>query len=141
MLQPMTLSAPFLGLALAAALAPTAAVSAPVTIKAGESWVFALDKGEPVRARRVTSSVKPGPGQIKATVISTMGTTMTVSNNSRFSYTFRAELVGAQPKASGKARTCTLPAEGAPVLEYWPVKATAVRLSTFKVAPTDGNCP
>ena len=110
----MTLSAPFLGLALAAALAPTAAVSAPVTIKAGESWVFALDKGEPVRARRVASSAKPGPGQIKATVISTMGTTMTVSNNSRFSYTFRAELVGAQSAGSRQARTCTLPAERRP---------------------------
>jgi hypothetical protein len=136
----MTLSIPFLGLTLAAALVPGAAVAAPVTIKAGESWVFALDKGEPVRARRVASAVKPGPGQIKATVISTMGTTMTVANNSRSSYTFRAELVGATA-APGKTRTCTLPANGDPVLEYWPVKATAVRLSTFKVATADGNCP
>jgi hypothetical protein len=70
-----------------------------------------------------------------------MGTTMTVTNNSRLSYTFHAELVGAAPPAQGKARTCTLPANGGPVLEYWPVKAAAVRLSTFKVAPADGNCP
>jgi hypothetical protein len=137
----MTLSTSLFGLILAAVLAPAAAIAAPVTIKAGESWVFSLDKGEPIRAHRVASSAKPGPGQIKATVISTMGTTMTVSNNSRFNYTFRAELVGAGTSAAGKSRTCTLPANGGPVLEYWPVKAAAVRLSTFKVAPADGNCP
>ena len=133
----MTLFTRLLPLAIIAA-APAAAVAAPVTIKAGDSWVFAVEGGQPVRARKVTSSTKAGPGQIKATVVSTMGTTMTVTNNSRVSYTFQAELLGAP---SGKSRTCTLPASGGPVLEYWPVKATAVRLSTFKVASADGNCP
>ena len=134
----MTLSSRFFALTLAAWAIPTAAIAAPVTIKAGESWVFAVEDGQPVRARKVTSSITAGPGQIKASVVSTMGTTMTVTNNSRVNYTFQAELVGA---AAGKSRTCTLPASGGPVLEYWPVKATAVRLSTFKVASADGNCP
>jgi len=125
-------------MALAAIAIPGAAIAAPVTIKAGESWVFAVEGGQPVRARKVPSSTKAGPGQIKASVVSTMGTTMTLTNNSRANYTFQADLVGAP---SGKSRTCTLPASGGPVLEYWPVKATAVRLSTFKVASADGNCP
>ena len=137
----MTLLPAHMALLLAAALAHSPASAAPITIPTGESWVFALDRGEPVRARRVTTSAKPGPGQIKATVISTMGTTMTVTNNSRVNYTFRAELIGAGAAASAKPRTCTLPANGGPVLEYWPVKATAVRLGTFKVASADGNCP
>ena len=137
----MNLATPLIALAAAAAIVPAAALAGPVTIKAGESWVFALERGEPVRARRVASSAKPGPGQIKATVISTMGTTMTVTNNSRHHYSFRAELVGAKTASGGKARTCTLPANGNPVLEYWPVKATAVRLSTFKLASADGSCP
>ena len=136
----MTLSPVSIAFLIAAAAAPATAIAAPLTIKAGESWVFELERGDPVRARRVNSSTKPGANQIKATVISTMGTTMTMSNGSRFSYSFRAELVGAG-KAAAKTRTCTLPASGAPVLEYWPVKSTAVRLSGFKVTSADGNCP
>jgi hypothetical protein len=137
----MTLSPLTIAIAASAALVSSAALAAPLTIKAGESWVFELQGSEPVRGRRVNSSVKPAPNQIKATVISTMGTTMTISNNSRQSYTFRAELIGAAKANAGKTRTCTLPADGAPVLEYWPVKASAVRLSTFKLATGAGNCP
>jgi hypothetical protein len=48
-------------------------------------------------------------------------------------------LIGA-PNKSG-ARTCTLPANRDPVLEYWPVKAKAVRLGRFKVAAAAGSCP
>jgi hypothetical protein len=141
LLQIMTLSPILIAIAAAAVLAPVPALAAPLTIRPGESWVFELERGEPARARKVNSSVKPAANQIKASLVSTMGTTMTISNNSRRNYTFRAELVGAGGAAPGKARTCTLPADGAPVFEYWPVKATAVRLSGFKLASADGNCP
>ena len=137
----MTLSPISIALALAAATAPAIAPAAPLTIKAGESWVFEVDRGEPLRAHRVKSSVKPGANQIKATVISTMGTTMTMSNNSSLSYTFRAELIGAAKSGSAKARTCTLPPGALPVLEYWPVKSAGVRVSAFKATSADGNCP
>jgi hypothetical protein len=72
------------------------------------------------------------------TVIAGMGTTMTVINNSRTAYTFRAQPIGAP---TAKSRTCTLPANRSPVLEYWPAKAKAVRLSRFRVASAAGSCP
>lgn len=137
----MTLSPISIAFLIAAAVAPASAIAAPLTIKSGESWVFEIDRGEPVRARRVNSSAKPAANQIKATVVSTMGTTMTMSNNSLTSYTFHAELVGPAKSGAAKARTCTLPATGDPVLEYWPVKSAGVRVSGFKMTSADGNCP
>ena len=132
----MIKTASFLAFALVAA---TPAIAAPLTVRAGESWVFSIQRGEPVRARRVKPGAKPASGQIKVTVIAGLGTSMTVTNYSRTAYTFRAELIGA-PSAP-KARTCTLPAGRNPVLEYWPAKARAVRLSRFRVASAAGNCP
>ena len=129
-----------IGLTAAALIAPSSALAAPLTIRSGESWVFAIERGEPVRARRVSSSTRPSAGQIKATLVVGMGTTMTLTNNSPLSYAFRAELVGAASVAAGKPRTCALPPKGVPVLEYWPTKASAVRISTFKVTSA-ANCP
>ncbi len=117
------------------------AVAAPLTVAPGESWTFFIQSGEPVRARRVKAAAGPAPGQIKVTVIAGMGTAMTVTNNSRTAYTFRAELVGAPAAASAKSRTCTLPANSHPILEYWPARARAVRLGNFKAAAADGSCP
>ena len=121
-----------------ALVAGTPAAAGPLTVAAGESWVFSLQRGDPVRARRVKPNAAPAAGQIKVTVVAGMGTAMTVTNNSRTAYTFRAELIGAP---TGKPRTCTLPAKGVPALEYWPVKAKAVRIGRFKAARADGSCP
>jgi hypothetical protein len=132
----MIRSALFLAIALVAA-AP--AVAAPLTVAAGESWVFSVQRGEPVRARRVKPAARPAAGQIKVTIIAGMGTAMTVTNYTGTAYTFRAELIGAPNDA--KSRTCTLPASRSPVLEYWPVKAKAVRIGTFKAAGPNGSCP
>jgi hypothetical protein len=137
----MNIAQVLIGAVLLTALAPAAANAEPLTIKAGESWLFAVEKGEPVRPRRINPSTSPGPGQIKATLLSALGTTLTMTNNSSVSYTFRAELLGGPAAKTGKARTCTLPANRSPVLEYWPVKAAAVRLSGFKLTSPDGNCP
>jgi hypothetical protein len=124
--------------AFAALLLSAPAIAAPLTVRVGETWTFALYKGEPVKARRVKPAAKPAPGEIKVSVSALMGTTMTVTNASATSYTFAAQLVGAPP---GKAapRTCTLPPQR-PTLESWPVKAVAVRLSNFRVAPKGGAC-
>ena len=126
-----------LGAAAAAVAAPAAA--APLTVRVGESWAFALYKGEPVRERRVSAATAPAAGEIKVTVSALAGTTMTLTNNSTFSYTFVAELVGVPAARAGK-RTCTLPPK-LPTIEYWPVRAAAVRLSNFRVATKGGTCP
>jgi len=114
------------------------AVAGPLIVPSGESWVFSIERGQPVRPHRVQPAARPAAGQVKVTVIAGMGTAMTVTNNSRIAYTFRAELIGAP---NGKSRTCTLPPNGIPALEYWPVKAKAVRVGSFKPSSADGSCP
>jgi hypothetical protein len=126
--------------AAALAVLSSAAAAAPLTIKTGETWMFELAKGEPVRARRVNASANPARGEIKASVTSLMGTTMTIVNNSPVSYTYRAQLLGVVGKVPA-ARTCTLPGGAKPSLEFWPARATAVRIGSFKRADADGNCP
>ena len=61
---------------------------------------------------------------------------MTVTNNSRQGYTFKAELIGADGNAV-TARTCTLPPGNQPTLESWPQAAAAVRIGDFK--PSKGG--
>ena len=117
----------------------TAAAAQPLTIRAGESWAFSIRDGQPVRAHRVKPTAKPGRGEIKATLTSLAGTTLTLTNNSATSYSFRAELVGVRTRLA--ARTCTLPPNMKPALEYWPRKAAAVRLSNFRATNDPGTCP
>ena len=118
---------------------PAAASAEPLTIRVGESWAFAVKDGEPVRARRVKASATPARGEIKATLTGLGGTSLTLTNRSSTSYTFRAVLVGVRAKIA--PRTCTLPAGMKPALEYWPQKASAVRISRFRATTAAGSCP
>ncbi len=125
-------------LALLLVLTPLAAEARPLTVRMGESWVFQIDKGEPVKARKVAGSAKPAKGEIMVTVKSFLGTMLTAVNGTGRGWTFKAELVS-QGKAS-PARTCTLPPSRVPTMEQWQGKtAEAVRISGFRPA-TGGNC-
>ena len=131
---------PFAALALLAMLAsPAAAQSAGLTVKTGESWMFAISRGQPVRARKVAPTVKPAPGQVLVSLRSMMGTSLSIASNNPQAYTFRAELIGADKAVP--VRSCTLPANSRLSFEHWPQKASAVRISDFKVATKDGSCP
>lgn len=125
-------------LALLLLLAPIAAQAKPLTVRMGESWVFQVDKGEPVKARKVASSAKPAKGEIMVSAKSFLGIMLTAVNGTGQGWTFKAELlVGG--KAS-PARTCTLPASRIPTMEQWQgKKADAVRISGFRPAK-GGNC-
>ena len=114
---------------LAVLAAPLLALAAPLTIHVGETWVFSLRNGDPVNARK--SAAAPAKGQVQARVSALGGTTMTVTNATGSAYTFRAELVAANGKATG-ARSCTLPGDGRPAFESWPQRAVAVRIGGFK---------
>jgi len=120
------------------ALALAAATPAPLTVPVGENWIFVIDHGQPAHARKVAEKAKPAKGQVKISVRALFGTMMTVTNNSRTGYTFKAELIGADGKAA-PARTCTLPPGNQPTLESWPQKAAAVRIGDFKPAK-GGRC-
>ena len=125
--------------AIALFLAPFAAQAGPLTVRAGESWVFSVRGGEPANARRVAASAKPAKGQIMVSLRRLMGTSLFVTNNSGAAWVFRAELLKGGKAVA--AKSCTLPAKPAPVLEQWPQQADAVRIGRFQPAPKDGSCP
>ena len=123
-------------LALLIATAAAAAPAKPLTVKMGESWAFQIRKGEPVKPRKVASTAKPAKGEIMVTAKSVLGTMLSAVNATGRGWSFKAELLTGG-KAS-PARTCTLPADTAPILEQWQGKtADAVRISRF--VPADGG--
>ena len=119
-------------------LAAAPAQAAGLTVRTGETWVFAVMNGEPSNAGKVDASASPARGQIRVSVKALLGTSMVVTNNSGTAYTFRAELLrGGKATA---ARPCSLPANGRPIFEQWEQKADAVRIGSFRVASADGRC-
>ena len=112
----------------------------PLTVHMGETWIFGVAKGQPTKPRKVDGKVAPARGEMKVTLQPMMGTTMTVSNNSKFDYAYRATLVLPDGK-SGPAKSCAVPANGRLAIEHWPNRVAAVRLSDFKRAPAGSLCP
>ena len=106
----------------------------------GETWLFAIARGQPVRARKVAAIATPAPNQIKVSVQPMMGTTMTVTNNSKYDYAYRASLIMPGGK-TGASKSCAVPAHGRMAIEHWPKPVAAVRLSDFKRAPAGSLCP
>ena len=137
----MSIKAAFLAFLILLAPSPLWAKPAGLTVRQGETWIFAISRGQPVRARRVDPAEEPERGEVHVTLSAMMGTTMTITNNNSISYTYRAELLGAGSKKAPPSRTCALPAKGRLAIENWPQKASAVRLSNFKPAPSGGSCP
>ena len=129
----------FIGIALLLAAGSVPASAEPLTIKTGESWMFAISRGQPVRAHKVEPTVKPPPGQVLATLRAMMGTSLSITSNNPNAYTYSAELIGADKAVP--VRSCALPANSRMSFEHWPQKARAVRIGNFKLAVKDGSCP
>ena len=125
---------------LCAALAAAPLSAKPLTVRMGETWVFAVRGGSPVEARQVAVTTAPAPGQFKVSLQSLLGATMTMTNNSRFDYAYRATLVLPSGKP-GAAKACAVPAGGRTAIEQWTRPIAAVRLDRFKRAPAGSLCP
>jgi len=121
-------------------LAASPASAKGLTVRMGETWIFAIERDQPARARKVAATASPAPNQIKVSVQPLMGTTMTVTNNSRFDYAYRALLVMPGGK-TGASKSCAVPANGRLAIEHWPKPVAAVRISDFKPAPAGSLCP
>ena len=130
----------FASLAFCALLVAAPAAAKPLTVSMGETWVFAIANGEPARARKVDSKALPIAGEMKVSLSALMGTTMTISNNSKFDYSYRATLILPGGKA-GPAKSCAVPANGRLAMEHWKQRVEAVRLSDFRPAPAGSLCP
>ena len=127
-------------LVLLAMLSASPVSAKPLTVRMGETWVFSVANGQPSKARKVDGKVAPGRGEMKVTLQPMMGTTMTVSNNSKFDYAYRATLIMPDGK-TGRAKSCAVPANGRLAIEHWPDRVAAVRLSDFKSEPAGSLCP
>lgn len=125
---------------LAAALLATASVvtAQPLTVHAGESWLFKVKDGQPADTHKVEPTAKPAKGELMISVRALFGTTMIVTNNSAIPYRFSAELVPARNMAA--LRTCSLPTGAKPIVEQWDQKAVAVRVSNFRATENEGRC-
>lgn len=126
-------------LALLPLFAAVPAAPAPLTVRMGESWVFSVRNGEPVNARKVGNAVPPAHSQFRVSLQPMLGTTMTVINNSRHDYAYRATLVVDGKPA--EAKSCAVPANGRLAIEHWPKPVSAVILSHFRAAPAGSLCP
>ena len=127
-------------LALLAMLAASPVSANPLTVRMGETWLFTVAKGQPAKARKVAAKAAPSPGEMKVTLSALMGTTMTISNNSKFDFAYRAALVLPGGRI-GPAKSCAVPANGRLAIEHWKQRVAAVRLSDFKPAPAGSLCP
>ena len=128
----------FPALILAAFAAPLPAK--PLTVRMGETWLFAVRGGSPVDARKVVATSAPAPGQFKVSLQPLLGSTMTMTNNSRFDYAYRATLILPTGKP-GAAKACAVPANGRVAIEQWTKAVAAVRLDRFRPAPAGSLCP
>ena len=127
-------------LACLALLAAAPVAAEPLTVRMGETWVFQIANGQPAKARKVDPKASPARGEMKVTLSPLMGSTMTIANNSRFDYAYRATLILPGGKA-GPAKSCAVPANGRLAMEHWKERVAAVRLSDFKPAPAGSLCP
>ena len=127
-------------LILCAALVGAPLSAKQLTVRMGETWVFAVRGGAPVEARSVAAVTAPAPGQFKVSLQPMLGSTMTMTNNSRFDYAYRATLVLPSGKP-GAAKACAVPANGRIAIEQWTRPIAAVRLDRFKRALAGSLCP
>ena len=121
-------------------LATTPLSAKPLTVRIGETWVFAVRGSAPINARKVAATAAPAPGQFKVSLQPMLGATLTMTNNSRFDYAYRATLVLPTGKP-GAAKACAVPANGRVAIEHWTKTIAAVRLDRFKPAPAGSLCP
>ena len=127
-------------LSFAALLVASPLAAKPLTVHMGETWIFAVSSGQPAKARKVDAKIAPASGEMKVSLSSLMGTTMTIANNSKHDYAYRATLVLADGK-TGSAKSCAVPANGRLAIEHWTQKVSAIRLGDFKPAPAGSLCP
>lgn len=111
-----------------------------LTVRMGETWLFAVRHGAPVDARKTSSATAPAPGQFRVSLQPLFGATMTITNASRFDYAYRATLVLPNGKV-GVAKSCAVPANNVIAVEHWAKPVAAVRFDHFKPAPAGSLCP
>jgi hypothetical protein len=121
------------------ATTPAVPRASGVTVKMGESMIFALERGRPVKVRAATPTTSPAAGEILVVLRPMFGSTMSVTGNLSAATDYRATLIQADGRGSA-TRACSLPAGRMTVVENWPKPVAAIRLDRFKAAPAGATC-
>ncbi|WP_260580982.1 hypothetical protein [Sphingopyxis sp. PET50] len=106
-----------------------------LTVMMGESWIFRIDNGQPVDARRAAAGDKPAAAELMVEMKASNGTMLTVTNNGETWYNYRAFLTSGPDKKGQPTSVCTLMGGGRFAFEMWPNAIPAIRISDFE--PTD----
>jgi hypothetical protein len=128
-----------LSAALILAALPATALASGVTVKMGESWLFALEHGRPIKVRAASPTASPGAGEVLVVLRPMFGSTMSVTGNLPTATNYRATLIQSDGRG-GATRACSLPAGKMTVVENWPKAVAAIRLDRFKRAPAGATC-
>ena len=128
---------------LLAAVVAIAALGGPVqatdssgfVIQLGETWLFQLDQGRPINARKVDANAKPAVGELFVTLRPQLGTTMVIANNSAKFYNYRALMMRRPGDRAEATSVCTVMSNGRMGFENWPYPIAAIHLSDFTQAP------
>jgi hypothetical protein len=106
-----------------------------LTIRNGESWIFRVQDGQPVDARKADGKEEPAKGELRVTVSAMGGTMMSVTNNSDIWYNYHAFITTKPGKKGTPTSVCTLMGGGRGAFESWPGGAIpAIRIADFTPA-------
>jgi len=127
--------------AIVAALALTAAAQGDaqpgLTVQMGEAWIFHVENGQPAGARKAAEGDKPGEGEFRISLGSSLGTTMTIVNNSPTAYNYHAFVTSRRGGKGSRTSVCTLMNNGRMAFENWPQAIPAIRVADFTPAKDD----
>jgi hypothetical protein len=126
----LKIAAGLLGLGLLAG--PAQAQNSPgLVIHSGETWLFRVEQGQPLAARKAAADAKPASGELLVSMKAEMGTMMTVTNNSGKAYDYRAFMMRQPGAREERTSVCTLVGGGPLSIEHWPYSIAAIRIADF----------
>jgi hypothetical protein len=103
-------------------------------VKMGETWVFQIDKGQPVKIRPSKQGDTLAPGEVQVSLENSAGTMMTVKNNAGTWLNYKAFMTAKEGKKGTPTSVCTVMSEGRMGVEVWPGSIPAIRVTEFTPA-------
>jgi hypothetical protein len=103
-------------------------------VKMGETWVFQIENGQPVKIRPSKESDTLAPGEVQVSLSNSAGTMMTVKNNAGTWLNYKAFMTPKAGKKGTPTSVCTVMSEGRMGVEVWPGTIPAIRITEFTPA-------
>jgi hypothetical protein len=108
-------------------------------IRMGEAYIFRVENGQPVEARRATESEEPQQGELKAELSARSGSMLMVTNKTGAALNYQAYIARDESARGTRTSVCTLMA-GLFVMESWPNNLPGIRITNFEPAGNDMVC-